>query len=965
MKHSRRLVMLRSYALAFAVVLSPAFLQFAYTCERGDTYLLGLEFEVAGENQIVGFHPDTRSYDVATDRGIVTVRTDARMPDSTVTYQWLVGGTSIESGMIGVGGGDITLNVPDGLSTLRVSVRAIEGNVDGYNINVDRAPGHPCTEQGILDAIAAGGGPHFFSCFGPTTVTTEYPIGISNDVILDGEGNLTVHGDDDHTVIRVYDGITAELRGFTVTGGSAPGVGGGINSSGNLTVIDSIISGNTAYLGGGGIRASGDLTLRSSIVTGNTNTLSNGSGGGIAHGGGTLTIVDSTISDNLANSGGGISSGDGTITNSTISRNIARSGGGIGNWSADLTVVNSTVTGNTALRNGAGIFNTESSSGGASLTLVNTTVSGNTAFERSSSLVNNGNLAVLVLINSVIDGECFISYGAPIAQYTIESPGETCLLPTGQWNLENVTAGELGLGPLQDNGGATFTHAPLPGPPASVAIDHIHELACQDFAGDPVTTDQRGVTRPENIDCDVGSVEGYCENCNDDLDCTVDSCDPISRTCSHSTAADGLPCDAGNGACVAGVCVGPVRQWGTAELRESSDVSAVTPRVAVESLGNVTVVWVESGGGFANVWSSRFRPGLGWGASEVISNVDVPDVTNPELAMDSDGNAVAVWAQHNGTTGYDTWSNHFTAYPTGWGTAELISGTLGVLPQIGMGSNGFGMAVWGDGDVWSNRFHLSGGGWGTVEPVETDEGNAASAKVAMSGQGNAIAVWFQREGGLNNIKASHYTWYPTPSSWGAPVLLETNDDGNAGQPQIAMDSRGNAVAVWYQFDGTRGNVWSNRYTPSGGWVGAEPIEIGDDSANAPRVAMDELGNAIAVWTQSGGIWWNRLSASGGWEGAELVTGNAGSNVEVAMNAFGNAVAVWLQNDGTYLNVWSNRYRPSGGWGTVRAARNQRWPRGHTPRRHRRTGQCDCGLAPTRRHAQQHLVEPASLSSTKI
>ena len=53
-----------------------------------------------------------------------------------------------------------------------------------------------CTEQGIRDAITFGGGPHRFACDGPTVVTTEATIEIDNDVILDGEGNLTVDGND-------------------------------------------------------------------------------------------------------------------------------------------------------------------------------------------------------------------------------------------------------------------------------------------------------------------------------------------------------------------------------------------------------------------------------------------------------------------------------------------------------------------------------------------------------------------------------------------------------------------------------------------------------------------------------------------------------------------------------------------------------------------------------------------------
>ena len=60
------------------------------------------------------------------------------------------------------------------------------------------------------------------------------------------------------------------------------------------------------------------------------------------------------------------------------------------------------------------------------------------------------------------------------------------------------------LGPLQDNGGPTMTHALGPG---SVAIDHIPAVDCVDADGAPLTTDQRGVTRPQGDACDVGAVE--------------------------------------------------------------------------------------------------------------------------------------------------------------------------------------------------------------------------------------------------------------------------------------------------------------------------------------------------------------------------------------------------------------------------------------------------------------------------
>jgi len=48
-------------------------------------------------------------------------------------------------------------------------------------------------------------------------------------------------------------------------------------------------------------------------------------------------------------------------------------------------------------------------------------------------------------------------------------------------------------------------------------------------------------------------------------------------------------------------------------------------------------------------------------------------------------------------------------------------------------------------------------------------------------------------------------------AWGTAQLIETDDAGEALRPQIAVDGSGNAIAVWQQFDGTRNNIWANRF----------------------------------------------------------------------------------------------------------------------------------------------------------
>lgn len=150
-----------------------------------------------------------------------------------------------------------------------------------------------CDEAGILAAIAAGGGPHTFACAGPTTVTTSAEIVIDNDVILDGEGNLIVDGNDTHRVFSVATGVTAELRNLTITGGFSTGNSGGIENLGTLTVVNCTVSQNRAENAGGGITSFGTLTVANSNISDNTAV---GFGGGIGAGETTVTTVtNSTV----------------------------------------------------------------------------------------------------------------------------------------------------------------------------------------------------------------------------------------------------------------------------------------------------------------------------------------------------------------------------------------------------------------------------------------------------------------------------------------------------------------------------------------------------------------------------------------------------------------------------------------------------------------------------------------------
>ncbi len=356
----------------------------------------------------------------------------------------------------------------------------------------------------------------------------------------------------------------------------------------------------------------------------------------------------------------------------------------------------------------------------------------------------------------------------------------------------------------------------------------------------------------------------------------------------------------------------PPREWGTAELIETDDAGwARYPKVAMDQNGNAIAVWHQSDGTRDNICANRYVVGSGWGTAELIETDDAGPAANPHVATDPNGNVITVWLQSDGTRN-SIWANRYVA-GSGWGTAELIETDDGSAygPQVAMDAGGNATAVWYQDDgtrdnVWANRYDASSG-WGTAELLETDTEDANLPQIAMDPGGHAIAVWWQDDGTQYNIWANRYV---AGSSWGTAELIETDDAGPAWEPQVAMDTEGNAIAVWKHFDGTRYNIWANRYVAGLTWGAAELIETEVGEAEDPQIAMDQNGNAIAVWEQQTNIWANRYDASSGWGTAEMIeTDDAGVDEypQVAMDSGGNGVAVWHEWDGTRFNIWANRF----------------------------------------------------------
>jgi hypothetical protein len=362
---------------------------------------------------------------------------------------------------------------------------------------------------------------------------------------IDGSGaSVTVQGTNSSRVLTVGAGVSAEISGLTITGGHAvfngadymTGNGGGISNFGDLTVSGSIFTNNNAYHEGGGIYNAEGAHL---TVTGDTNfsrnyadfgggigsrgelTVSGGNisynsaasqGGGIGNAAGILTVTSSTLSHNSAlKYGGGIyNSWEMTISDSVLSYNSAEDGGGISTVYGEVVIGESTLSGNSATRWGGGIYDADG----------NLTISGSTLAYNSASTgggiasYHNTSSTTSILYNTLVS-QNFLRATDPPSPSDLDGSFDVSssytLIGDGSGGLDASLGNLLGtpasplyakLGPLQNNGGPTSTHALLDGSPAINAGDPAILPA-------PDQYDQRGVgfSRVVGGRIDIGAVE--------------------------------------------------------------------------------------------------------------------------------------------------------------------------------------------------------------------------------------------------------------------------------------------------------------------------------------------------------------------------------------------------------------------------------------------------------------------------
>lgn len=261
----------------------------------------------------------------------------------------------------------------------------------------------------------------------------------------------------------------------------------------------------------------------------------------------------------------------------------------------------------------------------------------------------------------------------------------------------------------------------------------------------------------------------------------------------------------------------------------------------------------------------------------------------------------------------------------GWQPRADLSALGASAPHIAMDDQGNGLAVWGQLDsattttnsLWASRYEAATGRWSAPVLLENLAGSAGyavgEAHLAMHrATGRAVFTWLHTVNGTVNVWARDFD---PASGWGTATNLESVD-GMTGTPSAGVDGSGNAMVVWAQMT-PRWSIWASRFARGTGWGTPQLLETHDTVGGLdidPALAVSDNGQALVAWKAAlhndtiNGLWTVRFTPSAGWGTSERrvaapAGGPARSRPALAADAQGRAVLAWGQLDVDASGIW--------------------------------------------------------------
>lgn len=332
--------------------------------------------------------------------------------------------------------------------------------------------------------------------------------------------------------------------------------------------------------------------------------------------------------------------------------------------------------------------------------------------------------------------------------------------------------------------------------------------------------------------------------------------------------------------------------------------NATEPTIAIDANGNTVAAWIEND----QVQSRSKLVNGNWTSPSTISTANASSIN---LVSDRNGNATLVWVE------IDTIKASSKTLNGNWSSPTTLSNKKSSSPTLCVDDAGNVIAAWVRGENIETSTKLFQGNWNGKSTLSSN--NAANPVISIGGTGNnakAVLIW-QGTSGANNALFSAAKL--VTGQWTSPVLV-SDPSQNAAKPSIAVDSKGNAIAIWHAYD-VSGSVYSNvvvkaaeRDSTTSTWNTISSLSqpgIRNPATLMTRVAFDKTGNCIALWNNSYDdetfvLETATRSVSGVWNSpVELLKPNLYAySADLSATSSGNVAALFMFYNGVALMIQS-------------------------------------------------------------
>jgi len=264
--------------------------------------------------------------------------------------------------------------------------------------------------------------------------------------------------------------------------------------------------------------------------------------------------------------------------------------------------------------------------------------------------------------------------------------------------------------------------------------------------------------------------------------------------------------------------------------------------------------------------------------------------------------------------------------PPRWLPVRNLStaGADAVIPDVAVDENGRVVVVWAQAQdsVWTVQAadRAPGGTWGAPVVLSTPATNVAAPELAVAGS-RVAAVWDRYDGKHLVVQWSERD--PNTGAWAAAVTL-SSAGADAQSPRIAIDGKGDAIAVWASVDASGWTVLAASRPAGGSWQAPVPLDAAQAGTAAPDVVLDGSGRAVVAWASTAGAGWRvratARASDGAWAKPTDISGpdQTGSIApKLALEKTGDVTAVWSRDLGNGVVVeTATRSVTTGVWSSI-------------------------------------------------